>query len=404
MHIGFLTPEYVTPETPDGGLANYLKKTAEALAERGNNVTIFLISRSDATWYDGKVRIVEVAGRETPKESVRFSPVRIMAQFTDQVHNSKVLARRVLQYQKERPLDIVQASSIRSPGNALLHNHHFPLVCRASSYTPLWRRAYGRRLSPDDILIEWLEFRQMKESDASYSPSEFIAGIFTGKTKRPVPVIRTPPDLHPGRNLDETFYKQNLKDKKYVLFFGTMSRIKGADLFADIIPRVVKTRPDVYFVFIGRDDGLPGGQAIHDYLVSRAGDYREHIIYHPAMSKPALYSVILHAECVVLPSRVDNYPNACLEAQYFGIPVIGTLNSSLDEMIIDGKTGYLAKNGDPESIYQLVIRLLDQSPPEREEMKANIRHHFRSIVDQDHIGRLIDFYKQVSDEYLQGTR
>jgi predicted membrane GTPase involved in stress response len=34
-----------------------------------------------------------------------------------------------------------------------------------------------------------------------------------------------------------------------------------------------------------------------------------------------------------MPSRVDNYPNACLEALSLGVPVIGTYDSSLDEMI-----------------------------------------------------------------------
>lgn len=399
MHIGFLTPEYVTPGTPEGGLANYLKKTAEALAARGNMVTVFLISRSDVTWYDGKVRIVEVAGRVTSKESIRYSPVRIMAQFNDWVHNSKVLAKKVLQLHEEQPLDIIQASSVRSLGNALLHNLYFPLVCRASSYTPMWRKAYGRRLSPDDILIEWLEFRQMKESDASYSPSEFLARVFSERLKRRIPVIRTPLDLHPMEYIDESFYHQHLKGKKFILFFGTLSRIKGADLLADVIPRVVRDQPDMYFIFIGRDDGLPGGQTIHDYLVSRAQNFREHIIYHPAISKYELYAVISHAECVILPSRVDNYPNACLEAQYFGIPVIGTLNSSLDEMVTDGETGYLAINGDAESIYKTLLRLLNQSPAERKEMRENIHHHIQSILDQDRAGQLINFYENVIDNY-----
>lgn len=399
MHIGFLTPEYATPETPDGGLANYLKKAAEALADRGHMVTIFLTSCSDGIWYDGEVRIVEAAGRATTKDSIRFSPARIMAQFSDQVYNSKILAKRVLQLQKEQPLDIVQASSIRSPGNALLNNQHFPVVCRASSCTPLWRKAYGRRISPDDLLIEWLEFRQMKESDASYSPSDFIAQIFSKKTKRQIPVIRTPLDLHQEENRDETLYNQNLKGKKYVLFFGTLSRIKGADLFADVIPNLVGERPDVYFVLIGRDDGLPGGQKIHDYLFNRAKEFRENIMYHPAISKSLLYGVIAHAECVILPSRVDNYPNACLEAQFFGIPVIGTWNSSLDEMITHGKTGYLANNGDAKSISVLISRVFDQSPSEREEMRTNIRHQIQNILDQDRVGQLIDFYQQVIDNY-----
>jgi glycosyltransferase involved in cell wall biosynthesis len=393
MHIGFLTPEYVTEKTPDGGLANYLKKTAGALAGRGHNVTIFLLSDSDSVWFDEKVRIVEIARKV---RTTKFSRFKI---FIDQLRNSRLIAQRVLQLQNEQPLDIIQASNYESPGNALLHNNKIPVVCRASSDTPLWRRAYGRPRTLEDIFIEWLEFRQIKESDASFSPSYFIADILSKKTRRKIPVIRTPLDLSSTNSLEDTFYDLHLSGKKYILFFGTLSKIKGADLFADIIPRVLNNCPELFFVLIGRDDGLPSGQKVMDYIVKRAPLYEQNIIYHPAIRKSQLYSVISHAECVVLPSRVDNYPNACLEAQYFGIPVIGTRNSSLDEMIIDGKTGFLAKNEDVVEISRLISKVLGFSSTDREEMSDTIQNQIHGILEQDRVGQLLKFYEYVIEKH-----
>jgi glycosyltransferase involved in cell wall biosynthesis len=48
---------------------------------------------------------------------------------------------------------------------------------------------------------------------------------------------------------------------------------------------------------------------------------------------------------VVTPSRVDNCPNTCLEAQALGKIVIGTRQSSLEELVDHGVTGFLAEPG-----------------------------------------------------------
>jgi hypothetical protein len=63
MHIGFLTPEYVSARSLDGGLANYLKKTAAALVNRGHQVTIFCLSDRDSVWSDNNVKIIEINAR-----------------------------------------------------------------------------------------------------------------------------------------------------------------------------------------------------------------------------------------------------------------------------------------------------------------------------------------------------
>ena len=397
MHIGFLTTEYVTTKSLDGGLANYLKKTAKALVDRGHRVTIFWLSDRDSEWSDKDVTIIEVK-RENRRSRIKRVPV-LRWLFPSQILNSRKIAKKVMQIHSENPIDILQQSSYLSAGNSLLHNNRVPLVCRASSYTPLVRKAYGLSGSLRDILIEWLEFRQMKESDAAFSPSNFIANVFSAKIGRKIPTIRTPLEIPLTDTLDNSFYNQYLKGKKYLLFFGTLSRIKGTDLIAEVIPRILKEYPDIFFVFIGRDDGLPGGRKIQDLISERSKTYEDHIFIHAAIPKSQLYPVISHATGVLLPSRVDNYPNVCLEAQYFGIPVIGTQNSSLEEMIEDKKTGFLAQNGDVNSLYSSIVEMLEMTPARYEEMKKNIQFQIQKNLDEDRIGQLIDFYGKVIADY-----
>jgi glycosyltransferase involved in cell wall biosynthesis len=239
----------------------------------------------------------------------------------------------------------------------------------------------------------------MKQSEASFSPSIFIANQFSEKIGREIPIIRTPLDIPLTDTFDTSFYNKYLEGKKYLLFFGTMSRIKGTDLIAEVIPRILKKYPYFFFVFIGRDDGLPGGQKIQYLIQERSKSCEDHIFIHPAIPKFQLYPVISNATGVLIPSRVDNYPNACLEAQYFGIPVIGTQSSSLEEMIVNEKTGFLAKNGDVDSLYRSIRNLLEMTTTQYGEMKKNIQDQIQKYLDEDRIGQLIDFYCEVIADY-----
>jgi glycosyltransferase involved in cell wall biosynthesis len=131
-----------------------------------------------------------------------------------------------------------------------------------------------------------------------------------------------------------------------------------------------------------------------DYLYTRCHPFEEKLLYWPPLAKAQLYPVIINSDGVLMPSRVDNYPNACIEAQTLGIPVIGTDNSSLEEMITDGKTGFLAKNGDEDSIYKAVERLLGLTTGQRQVMRQELLDYSHAIASENRVGQLIKFYEE----------
>jgi glycosyltransferase involved in cell wall biosynthesis len=404
MHIGFLTPEYATDRTPAGGLATYLKKTSALLVERGHRVTIFWLSDRNAAWLDHGVHIIEVQRIPFLKKMQDLPVIGGLFLLLNQWIRSRALARRVITLHDEDPVDLLQVPSYLALGTALLHNGRFPIICRASSYTPLWRRAYGRRRILSDIVRESLERYQITGSDAAFAPSEFIAQTLSDELKRKISVIRTQVEIPVTVTWDYSLYDEHLKGKKYLLFFGSLSPIKGVDLIADVVPQVLTDHPEVYFAFIGRDDGMANGQTCYDYIRDRTRQLEDHVFYHPAVPKAKLYPVISHATGVLMPSRVDNYPNACLEAQYSGVPVIGSTNSSLDEMIVDGETGFLVLNNDRKSLVRGIERMLDQSPLKREEMIRKIRDQVQKMVKEDRMGQLEAFYEDTRETYTSASR
>jgi len=150
MHIGFLTPEYVMPGLLDGGLANYIKKTSIGLAQRGNQVTVFVLSERNNHWNDGPVDIIEVKRIKVPHwlKGKQYQP------FINQIISSQSIKKAVWRKHRSSPFDILQASSYMIPGFSLRHNGKVPMVCRISSYTPLCRAAQGKEHHFGDFMSD----------------------------------------------------------------------------------------------------------------------------------------------------------------------------------------------------------------------------------------------------------
>lgn len=400
MKIAFLTPEYPTETAAEGGLANYVKKTAAALAERGCQVWVFVCSGRDLRWCDGPVTICEVRPRRLPGFLNRLPLAAHLVPALQRRLAARALARALRPVQREVGLDIVQSSSYQTPGYALLGNGAVPVVCRVSSYTPLCLAAGGTPRTLADYLQDWMELRQVRDADASFAPSAFLARYLLRLEAHQTEVVRTP--LEPlDQAEDDRFFAAHRPGLRYLLYFGTLNRLKGVDLLARALPGVLARHPDLGCVFIGRDDGMPDGTRLADLVLDQCRDYHPRLFFFPSLDKARLFPFVRHAEGVLMPSRVDNYPNACLEALQLGTPVIGSDDSSIEELVRDGVNGFLFRNGDPESLAGSIERLLALAPQEREALRQEIKTGVDAIASEDRIGELLAFYRRVLHRYQQ---
>lgn len=393
MRIAFLSPEYVTQNSVDGGLANYLKKLGAALADRDCEVWVFVTSFQDVVWRDGNVIVCEVRCSSTFVSLCSKLPIlRQVVLPLKQLVAAKRLANRFWRQSESTPFDIAQVSSYMAPGLFLNNNGKIPVVCRVSSYSPTVRTAYGRKRSFAEYLSDRLEVRQVAGADAAFAPSALMAETFQNRERCTVEILRTPPDLQ-AVEYDFSFFDRHKPFGQFLLFFGTLSRIKGVDLLSPVLTGLLDKYKDLSMVFIGRDDGLPDGTRAFSHVLDNSGACRDRIYYHPALPKAQLYPFVAAATAVLMPSRVDNYPNVCLEAQMLGVPVVGTYGSSLDEMVLDGRTGFLANNEDSESLAGAIERCLQMSGEQRETMRQAILSHVDAVKSEDRIGQLLAFYR-----------
>lgn len=395
MHIVFLTPEYPRPLAPDGGLANYLRQIALGVSSAGHRATVLLPGESHARWADGAVSVIEAPAPMAGVPGLhRFPLMSAVAQRAAAV----TMARAVWRIHRTTPITVVQASSFGAPALSLLRQRAFPVVCRLSSLGPLWRRAYGRPTGPTDRMLDAMERRQIRKASLCFAPSRWLATQAEREMGVPVEVIRTPCSLDPA-DARPSRHAGQLRGLRYLLFFGTLSRIKGADVLAEILPPLLTSFPDLHFVACGRDDGLGQGQSAASVIMRACAGKEDRLHLFPARSKEELIPIIQNAHGVLMPSRVDNYPNACLEAQALGVPVIGTDGSSLEEMIEPGTTGFLGRPGHAPSYAGAVRQLLALDPQAYAAMRKEILHVAARRCTENPVERHLDLYRRAVDAW-----
>lgn len=404
LRIAFLTPEYPTADAPDGGLAAYVRKVALGLTDRGHHVTILIGGKRDHSYQDEAVDIHEVA---TPMGvhvlRLLFGTHSRSATISRPLGLARRLATRFWRLHRERSFDLVQTPTYGALGLFLVGNGRVPVVCRASSYTPMVRAAYGRRRNFTDSVLDHMEIRQLLNADASFAPSVLVADAYARNEGIRPAVIRTPlgaafPDA------DNQAIDPRLADTaRFLLFFGTLSRIKGIDILAGAASKILRDYPDVMLVMIGRDDGMPDGKSCTQMLRDRCDAAKGRILHIEPLTKTRLKPFIVRAEAVLMPSRVDNYPNACIEAMHCGVPVIGTFGSSIEEIVDHGRTGLLARNEDEDDLERQIRRLLDMRADERANMRSNIEREIMRILAEDRIGQLEAFYSEMLTRFRAQT-
>jgi len=398
MHIVFLTTEYPGITKQCGGIAEYTRKISEELTNLGYEISIIVSGDNDYFKRVGKINIFVFKSLDYWKgidgnlfeQSLRIINILI---------NSYRFAREVNKLNQKRIIDIVQSSNYLAP--SLFLNNKFPVICRLSSYAPLLREAYGKRGNIINKVEDVLELLSVKKSFRVISPSKFMKDIYSQNLKKEIIVIKTPID-DSYTNSQTTSRKEISEDFsgcRVIAYFGSLSRLKGVDLIVDIALGILKKYKDVIFLFVGRDYGIPGYGTVVKYMNEKMGKENRRVIVKDYLDRESLFSLIKNSYCCLFPSRIDNLPNACIEAISLGIPAIGSNKSSLEEMIIDGKTGYLFENSESKDLKNNIEKILKLSLSEYQEMKKNVNILYNKIQREERTEVLITYYKETVDEF-----
>lgn len=387
MRILFVAQDFPDRKEPLTGFPAYLYRVSLALIDMGHKPIILTGGQRNENWIHKGIEIIRVKTKEfnCGNNSLNYIITSFMKSYR--------LNQEIKKLEAKRKIDIIQFTSLW--GTALLYYGKTPAVMRLSSYAKTYFVSTTTYTKNQIKAMAWIERHASKRCNAIFAPSKVNADAFGKDVKRNIYVVETP-FVEDVESYDDIYIVTELKDKKYVLFFGVLLAEKGIKIIGQCLQQFLENNKDYYFVFVGRAAIIDGENAIR-MLKRCAGLHKERVITLPALLHKQLYPIIQNAEFVVLPSLMENFSNACIEAMYFGKIVIGTRGASFDQLITHKKSGILCRIGDAEDLLNKMQMAVSMDEDVKCEMCNNARKRIERLKPEIVVKQLVDFYCYVID-------
>lgn len=393
LRIAFVTPEYVTEDYFDGGLANYLNRVSKLLAERGHDVHVVTLSRKDESEFSHEGVMVH---RVMIKPSWHLLHRLTRYSLNTTLHwlnFSTQSFRKLKQLHRQQPFQLIQYPNYSACGLLSIPLLRAAHVVRASSDQSAVNDAGGVTRNFDAAVSERLESLQCKLTRNVFAPSLGMQRVLAGKLRvRDARLIRTPFYME-SREWDTAVYDQFLHGRKYALYFGRFQLHKGFHILVQSLPRFLEQCPDAYVALVGRDMETSVASSMAAYARAQCGSSAARLIILENLPHSQLYPVIDGAHLVVLPSLIDNLPNAGLEAMGLGKVVIGTTGTSFEELISDGVNGFLVPPNNPAALAEKLISAW--TTPDLANLSAAATQRMQEFTPEKTLAPLLSYYAEV---------
>jgi glycosyltransferase involved in cell wall biosynthesis len=405
-HIVYVSGEFLSPSTKSvGGLGTYLWKIANLLVEHGVRVSIVIPKDTELIEVIKPNLTVSYIRVPSAHPSPFFKLLNILSvklfrfsviRFWRSTLTSKFVSNALVKLNKILPIDIVQYSNLG--GFSFYHPQNIPYTIRLSSVTSIYSRMgkgyYG--LSSEklkaDILFENIALRKAK---SIHSPSAAMIRNVTLNKRAIATVMMTPWFDYVNQN--EPRAVEPDVPESYIFYFGSVDYRKGCDMLLNVFEKI--NNPNLKLVFAGKFQG----SAKEDLIIKEKiqHDSTGRIIYLNELDKNQLTSWIKGAKIIVLPSRVDNFPNTMVESLQHGKIVVGPDNWGFEQLITDRVNGFLFKSGDEQSLLNKVNEVLNLSDQDKDTIEGNARMGLDRLSPAVISQQLLKFYKNTINHSLK---
>ena len=227
----------------------------------------------------------------------------------------------------------------------------------------------GRRVDlPGQKIID-KELKEYEESDYILVPSTFARETFMSKGFKPEKIIR----INFGTDI-QTFRPLSKKDKVFrVIFVGICLR-KGIQYLLQAVNKLRLKNFEVWLIGNVNDDS---SSVIKKYT----GSFK----YIGGVPHQELCRYYSQGSVFVLPSLEEGFSYAMLEAMACGIPVIATKHTGAEDIISQGKEGFIVPIRDIHALKEKIIYLYE-NPQICKQMGDNARTRIESSFTWERYG------------------
>lgn len=382
MAVAFFTENNCTLLS---GMPGYVYKISDLLQRRGHKVEIVAGSSNNRRWVYKGVKVYNAQWYGTMQGT--------KTDIVSGIFRRECAIQKILHEIDEKdPIDIVQYAGWSGVG--FLHSLKCPSVLRLSTYSKVQYTQHEVFKKNVGIYSFW-ERMSGRRADGVIAPGELLGREFGKDISRKVIIMETP--FSKNVMEDNSFYEANLKNVKYMMFYGVASKDKGFETIGDMLVKFFAINSEMSFVFAGWDVKTENGSAVQK-MKGKLGKNAKRVIYLGLLPQEQLYPVVRHADFVLLPSLIDNLPNACLEALSLDKIVVGTYNTSLEQMICDGENGFLSLPGDSDSLNDAVIKASSLSVGQKREMSEKNKEILKKYTPEVSVKKLENYYNMLIEK------
>jgi L-malate glycosyltransferase len=142
---------------------------------------------------------------------------------------------------------------------------------------------------------------------------------------------------------------------RHVRVFGAVANLRPEKGLTDLVRAAALVRaehPDVHLVIWGEGPLRPTLEALIQHL---GLDHVVELRGHAQEAEKALSTV----DAFILPSLSESCSNSLIEAMAMGLPVIASSTGGNPELVLDGRSGLLARPGDPADLARAMARIMN---------------------------------------------
>lgn len=406
MHIVYLVHAFPAL----GGLAasgagNYVANMALTMKQNGHEVTIVTESNENQVYNWNGIELHHIIATPGFKDTGRSMPT--WKKLLKNLSRSYWYNREVNKINSVKPIDIVQ--SVNTFGIVLFRNRRIPYLVRVSDDPYMWRESgfiefdFIKTLNSRQIDNE-MQYWALKKADKVIAPSYFMIDLLKKKANISATVVEGP--VYIEYDEKKLILEERLEKDKYWLTFGFLTYRKQIHIITDIMDDLLELYPDMKFVLIGKDKEIRFENKYvmaSEYFNQKIKRNSDRFIFLGEISnRKRLFNLIKNARICLLPTRMDNLPNTCMEAMALNKIVVSSTSeygTSVEQLIEDGISGFLAEVDDADALKGKMIEAMQMNDNDRKKMEMRAGERIEKMTPANVYCIMITIYDELIEKY-----
>ena len=361
-----------------GGIAKYTYELAIGLSRLGQDVHVVTCGKEEADWMQGGISmhtVIDAPGIEVP-ELNKYPTTNSNFQYSYRVY------KKIIELHDKYHIDIIESVLWNFEGAvaARLLKGKLPVVIRLQ--TPLLKVAETQnwKVTEDLRLFSDFEAQMIKDAAHVIAISEHIKETIS--SLYPVEFnSENASTVYLG--VDENLMVRSREgDNIVILFVGRLERRKGIHTIFEVLPTLLEKYPNVEMRFVGNyeivDDSL--GETFINHFAKTYGKekWTNRVHFLGQINNKEKNQEFADCDIFIAPSLYESFGIILIEAMSAKKPVIGCRIGGMQEIVEDGKNGFLIDVEDSEALTSCLEELI-VSPTLRERMGWNGFERFKKM-------------------------